>query len=450
MKRLVDYYLRKWMVNPRRRPLILKGARQVGKTHAVRALASSFTDFVEINFDQIPKARIFFEEDLKPARILREISLLIKKDIIPGKTLLFFDEVQEAPKAILSLRYFYEEMPDLHIIAAGSLLDFALENVGVPVGRVEFLYMYPMSFIEFLVATGNHLILTEILAHEPQEKLSSTIHAMCLRLVAEYLALGGMPAVIDCWIESPTALECTITQTAILDAYRQDFGKYAKKHQITHVSTLFDEVPRQLGKKFKYSDIEGEYRKRELQPALNLLITAGIIHRVYASAAQGIPIGAQADFQVFKTLFLDVGLAQSILGLDLSSWFLDTSAEFINKGAIVESFVGQELLAYGSPLQKRDLYYWQRNAPSSTAEIDYLIQKKDRIIPVEVKGGEGSTLKSMHAFLNSHPESPYGLRFSTQNYSILEKIVSYPLYAIAKVATEGQEELRKAIEALMP
>ena len=449
MKRIIDYYLRQWVHSPRRKSLILNGARQVGKTHAVRALAaSSFTDFAEINFESNSAARAVFDHDLDPKRILHALSLAVGKPIIPGKTLLFLDEIQAAPKGIIALRYFYEEISELHVIAAGSLIQFAIEQVGVPVGRVEFLDMYPVSFIEFLAAMEDHSIITEILNQEPGTEISAFIHDKCLHLISMYLALGGMPEVIDCWLETKNALECIKVHNSLLKAYRQDFEKYAKKNQIPYVSLLFDILPHRLGTKFKYSDIEGEYRKRELQPALNLLKTAGIIHKVHSCSGQGFPIGSQTNLQDFKILFLDVGLAQAVLGLDLASWFLNPLAEIVNKGAIVESFVGQELLAYTSPSKTAELYYWHRSAPSSIAEVDYLIQQKDKIIPIEVKGGHGTTLRSMHSFLNTHPQSPYGIRFSMQNYSVHEKIISYPLYAIAKVATEGQGEMRKAIAAL--
>lgn len=449
MKRIIDYYLRQWVHSPRRKSLILNGARQVGKTHAVRALAaSSFTDFAEINFESNVSARAVFDHDLDPKRILHALSLTIGKPIIPGKTLLFFDEIQAAPRGIIALRYFYEEMPELHVIAAGSLIQFAIEQVGVPVGRVEFLDMYPVSFIEFLAAMEQHAIITEILNQEPKREISPLIHTKCLHLIATYLALGGMPEVLDCWQKTKNALECIKVHHSLLKAYRQDFEKYAKKNQIPYVSLLFNATPLQLGRKFKYSDIEGEYRKRELQPALNLLETAGIIHKAHSSSGQGWPIGAHKNLQDFKVLFLDVGLAQTVLGLDLANWFLNPLTELVNKGAIVESFVGQELLAYTSPERTAELFYWHREIPSSTAEIDYLIQQKDKIIPIEVKGGHGTTLRSMHSFLSTHPQSPHGIRFSAQNYSVHEKIISYPLYAVASVATEGQEEMKKAIEAL--
>lgn len=449
MKRLIDYFLREWRSNPLRQPLILKGARQVGKTYAARKLGTLFSEFVEINFEQFPAAREIFKQDLNPKRIIQELSLFTKKEINPGTTLLFLDEIQETPNALLALRYFYEEMPNLHVIAAGSLLDFTIQEIGEPVGRVESLHMYPLSFIEFLAALKEYPLIKEILGHEPTKELSTPIHEKCMRHVAHYLALGGMPAVVEIWHSTEKPQDCARIQKKLLSSYKQDFTKYAKERQIPYVTALFNEIPYQLGKKFKYSKIEGDYRKRELQPALNLLQTAGILHKVLSSSGQGLPIGAQVNTNNFKTIFLDVGLTQSILGLDLSNWFLQPFTEFVNKGNLVEAFVGQELLTYSEPLEKANLYYWQRNVPSSTAEVDYLIQQKECIIPIEVKSGAGTTLKSLHSFLKTHPHSPYGIRLSAQNYSMMNSLHSYPLYAIAKIISNGNEDIKKSIEALL-
>ena len=431
MKRLIDYHLDQWKTDPYRKPLLLRGARQVGKTYAARRLGSMYEDFVEINLEFfLEKAARTFQEDLNPKRILHELSLLVDKPITPGKTLLFLDEIQAVPNALLALRYFYEMMPELHVIAAGSLLDFAIEEVGIPVGRVESLYMYPMSFIEFLAALDHSLLIKEILTHRLEEPMSSVIHEKIVTLVAHYCAIGGMPQAVTLWKETQDFLHCMKIYSTILDTYRQDFGKYARKNQIKYVELVFNYLPRQLGTKFKYSTIDGEYRKRELAPALDLLVTAGIAHKIFHSSGQGIPLGAQINHQDYKVNFLDVGLSQAVLDFNARSWFLDPITSFINKGQLVETFIGQELLAYSNPIKKNQLYYWHREQRGSQAKIDYLIQIDQHIIPVEIKSGSGTTLKSLHIFLDTHPTSPYGLRFSTQNYSHFDAIHSYPLYAL--------------------
>ncbi|MCL4380446.1 DUF4143 domain-containing protein [Candidatus Dependentiae bacterium] len=432
MKRLIDHQLYTWSQQKRFKPLLLRGARQVGKTYAVRELGKKFDIFIEINLEIDSRARNIFTTDLYPHRIMQDITYLTKQEIIPGKTLLFFDEIQAEPKALQALRYFYEIIPELHIVAAGSLLDFAIESVGVPVGRVEFLYMYPLSFIEFIHALGESLLLQAILEHPVEHPISAVAHTQLLQLIKEYLAIGGMPEVVNLWAQEKNASACFKIQQALIRAYKQDFNKYAKKNQIKYLDVLFDNIPRQLGKKFKYSAIPGEFRKRELAPCIDFLATAGVIHTVYHTAAQGLPLGAQIDPDEFKIIFLDVALAQVALGLDITEWLLSTEQSWINKGEIVEAFIGQELLTYAQPEQKQQLYYWIRSERTAQAEVDYITTIKQNIIPIEVKSGPGSTLKSMHIFLEKHPTSPFGIRFSIHNYSVYANIYSYPLYAVSR------------------
>lgn len=435
MKRFIDDYLIEWKDSGIRKPLLIRGARQVGKTYAVRNLGKSFNSFVEINFELEPRLISLFEKDLQPERIIRELSIVLKKPIVPGKTLLFFDEIQAAPQAIMALRYFYELMPLLHVIAAGSLLDFATELIGLPVGRVMSFYMYPMSFIEFLY-TRNELLAQKILEPVESEVLSEIIHDDLLSYIGEYIGIGGMPEIVRYWNKTQDALGCFELQQILLDTYRQDFNKYAKRLQVKYLELLFNHIPLSLGRKFKYSSI-GDYQKRELAPCLELLKTAGVINTVVRSDGQGIPLGAQVHPQDFKIIFLDIALSQAVLGMNTGEWLIDPLGQIVNKGEVVEAFVGQEILAYSNPLIKPSLYYWQREARGSEAEVDYLIQNGELVIPVEVKGGKGSTLKSMHMFLESHAKSPYGIRFSMQNYSVFEKIYSYPLYAIIQGIKHG-------------
>lgn len=430
MKRFIDTHLQKWAQSKGFKPLLLRGARQVGKTYAVRELGKTFDTFIEINLELTPKARDMFTTDLHPQRIIQEIAYLTKQKVVPGKTLLFFDEVQAEPKAILALRYFYEMMPELHVIAAGSLLDFAIESVGIPVGRVEFLHMYPLSFLEFIHALDESILFKALTEHVFDKPMSTIAHDRLLRLVREYLAIGGMPEVVVAWAQEKNAERCFKIQQSLIISYRQDFNKYAKKNQIKYLDVLFGAMPLHLGKKFKYSAVPGEFRKRELAPCIDLLVTAGVVHKVYDTAAQGLPLGAQIDPDTFKIIFLDVALAQAVLGLDTTEWLLSSEEPWINKGEIVEAFIGQEMLAYSRPVQKQQLYYWLREERTAQAEVDYVAVIKQAIIPIEVKSGAGSTLKSMHIFLNKHSSSPYGMRFSTHNYSAFENIYSYPLYAV--------------------
>lgn len=433
MKRLIYQTLMEWKNDPHRKPLILRGARQVGKTYIIREFGQTFPNFVEINFEREPKFKTIFDKNFDPKRIIRDISLLLEQNIIPGETLLFFDEIQEAPKAITALRYFYEEIPKLHVIAAGSLLEFSLHNIGMPVGRVTFLSMYPMSLIEFIHACGLEKMKGCVLQQNPASALSEIVHQQLLEITAIYMAIGGMPEAVKKWVETRDIKTCLNIHNAIIEAYKQDFHKYATKFQIKPIDLLFEHIPLMLGQKFKYAHIPGEYRKRELAPCIDLLEKAHIIHRVYHSSAQGIPIAAQFNPNNFKIIFVDVAIAQAILGLDLKNWFLNPTETLINQGTITESFIGQEILAYSEAYRKTQLYYWQREKRSSNAEIDYLIQHKNKVIPIEVKSGKGTKLKSLQIFLQSHKNSPYGIRFSTHNFSIQDWLHSYPLYAAANL-----------------
>ena len=384
-------------------------------------------------------AKAIFEGDLSIKKLLRDLALFAETPIIPGETLIFLDEIQEAPRAIVALRYFYEGIPDLHVISAGSLLDFTIEEIGVPVGRVEFLYLHPMSFIEFLIAGQHHLLVNEIAKHSITEPANPRIHEKFLQHLYEYLAVGGMPEAIQCWIDTSDLVQCGRIQQRLVNAYQQDIPKYSKKLQIKYVELLFNTIPSLLGKRFKYSQIHGEYRKRELAPALDLLVKAGLVHKVHHSDGQGIPLGAQVNYEKFKLGFLDIALAQLLIGVNPKDWFLNGVGTLINRGEIVETMVGQELLAYAQPDSRASLYYWQRENPKSQAEVDYLLQQETQIIPIEVKSQHGSTLKSMQIFLQSHPNSEHGIRFSSHNYSIHDGIHSYPLYAIAAVVLTDQE-----------
>lgn len=437
MKRHILNKLLQWKNNPSRKPLLLRGARQVGKTYIIREFGkSAFKNLVEINFDFDIEAKHVFAKDLSPKRIVRDLALLTGIKIIPGETLLFFDEVQEEPNAIKALRYFSEEMPELHVIATGSLLDFAIESIGVPVGRISFLYMYPMSFLEFLIACKEDLLAEELIQHNNFEPLNEAIHSKLLDLVGIYIAVGGMPEVVKEWINTGQLRSCQIIQSQLIDAYRQDFQKYAKKLQIKYLDILFKRIPFLLGKLFKYSNISQEYRARELMPCLDLLCKAGIVREVLFSSGNGIPLGAEADFKKFKVIFLDIALAQNILGVDIGSWITNSgrmlTSDLINKGGVVEAFIGQELLAYSDPYKESNLYYWQ-SFVSGGAEVDYLIQQDGFVIPVEVKSSLGTSLKSMRKFLAEKADSPYGVRFSTHNYSSLNNLRSYPLYAVASM-----------------
>lgn len=446
MKRLVYYDLIQWRNASDRKPLLLRGARQVGKTHVVRQLGETFKQFIEINFEKSPELKKIFEYNLDPVRIVRELSIVLGVTITPNETLLFIDEIQEMPNAILALRYFYEEMPALHVIAAGSLIEFAIQEVGVPVGRLQFLYLYPLSFIEYLCALGRESLANEIINHAIDTPMNNTLHILAMRLLGEYMAIGGMPKVVKTWVASQNLSTCSKQLIDIKNTYEQDFSKYARKNQIKYVETIFNQSPRLIGKSFKYSHLGSDYKKRELEPALQLLEKAGLIQAVNHTNANGFPLAAEADIEKFKLIMLDVGLNQAILGVTLSDWFLDPLPTFVNKGELTENFVGQELLAYHEPNIRAKLYYWMKSQSGSNAEVDYIVTQNDKICPVEVKSGHGAGMQSMRIFLKSHLQSPYGIRFSTHAYSVHDNIHSYPLYAVSAI-TDNKTRLNALVKA---
>jgi predicted AAA+ superfamily ATPase len=431
MKRLIEKNLLDWKLSKGRKPLLLRGARQVGKTYVVRQFGTHFKSFAEINFELLNDAKDIFKEDLKPDRIIGDLSLLLGEKINPGETLLFLDEIQEAPEAIKALRYFYELMPELHVIAAGSLLEFQIEKIGIPVGRVSFINMYPLNFFEFLMAHQKDEYIDVISDIFKKNRINKAIHNHITRLFGEYIVIGGMPEAVNCWIEAKDYRECRRIHGNLIENYRQDFLKYSKKHQIKYIDRLFDEIPGMLGRKFKYTAISGEYRKRELGPALDLLQKAGVIHKIYHTSGQGLPLGAGINYNRFKVIFLDIALAQVVLNIDSTSWILKPLEQIINKGSIAEAFTGQELIAASDVFIKPQLYYWHREARSSNAEVDYLIQDDDLIIPVEVKSGKEGSMRSMKMFLKEHPKSLYGIRLYGGMPGCAENILSYPLYCAA-------------------
>ena len=427
MYRIAIKALNEWKKSPIRKPLLLRGARQVGKSYLVKQFGQTFDQFIEINFEKDKLAAKLFEDTLAADQLIQKIAAYTSKAIIPEKTLLFFDEVQECEQAILALRYFKEELPNLHVIAAGSLIDFKLKNIGMSVGRVQFLYLYPLSFEEYCQAIGCSALYEEA---QQKIKLGTPLHEVLLEEVKRYFWLGGMPAVVDAWCQHKDYALCKDVQDEILLAYRQDFNKYAKDHEISHVERVFFHAGQQLGQKFKYATVDDSVRSNSLRNALDLLEMAGVIYRVYHSTAQGLPLAAGQDDRRFKVYFFDIGLVQRLLGVPMKEWLLKPLA--INHiGSIAEQFVLQEYVAHTSIHTPPELFYWHREAKQSNAEVDFLFTAKGNIIPVEVKSGHSGRLRSLQLFLETHPQTPYGIKISESNASDFEKIKTVPFYSIA-------------------
>ena len=323
MKRDLLINLNEWVKDSHRKPLILRGARQVGKSWLAKELGKQFESFVEINFDRNPELAGLFEKTVEPQKLIEMISNFLGMEIVVGKTLLFIDEIQNCSRAITSLRYFYEEMPEMHVIAAGSLLDFELRKISIPVGRISFLYVYPFSFGEFLSATGNENLRKMLIENEYSE-LSELFHNKLMELIGIYSFIGGMPEVVQMYIIDGNFKKCMEIQSDILQTYKNDFNKYAKNHQIKYLEKVFSSIPLQTGNKFKFVSVSREHKSKDLLEALDMLCMAGVASRVYHSSSNGIPLHSEIDVKKFKIIFFDIGLAQKMLNLDFRPIMLNS------------------------------------------------------------------------------------------------------------------------------
>ncbi len=430
MKRHLVKDLLHWKERTNRMPLLLRGARQVGKTYLVEQFAQAhFRSILTVNFELNPELISCFEQ-LDPHKIISNLGMLLQKHIEPGEDLLFLDEIQDCPNAIRALRYFKEKLPELHVIGAGSLLELTLNdaNFRMPVGRVESLYLKPLSFMEFLTASG-FTELSDYLAQVTLETaIPPAIHQKLLELVKLYSTLGGMPAVLHAYFTTQQIAECQILQTALLNTYRQDFGKYAGRTDHKYLQRLFEKIPGLVADHFKYAKVDPDMRSRDLKSALDMLRHAGLVYPVYATAASSLPLSSLINEKQFKLLFLDIGLMLRAAKLD-AELLLSDDLLLANRGKLAEQFVGQELLAYADPLDEAAVHFWCRQKPSSTAEVDYVVQAGSRIVPIEVKAGTTGQLRSLKLLMQER-NLPLGIRISQLPLKLEDNILSLPIYLV--------------------
>lgn len=408
-KRKIDDKLAFWSLSPDRRPLIIRGARQVGKSFAVKQLAKHhYEQFFEINFEQQPSYRKIFANDLSPKRILAELELKFGKLIRPGKDLLFFDEIQECPQAITALRYFFEQAPEYHVVAAGSLLDFALDRISVPVGRIGYEYMYPMCFSEFLTTTGRSHLVEYLPRRNFTDKMTSgeTAFDLLYSAMRDYFIVGGMPAVLAAFLPSRSFVAAGLEQDRILRTFKDDLHKYASGPlQIVNLEKLLESALRHVGKQIKYTTLLPDSDIKRTKLSLELLERAGLLAKVCSVNPSGLPLGAEASDRVFKLIFFDIGLGQRWAGFLPSETLETANLLALYEGRLAEQFVGQQLLAEsGSASEDRTLYCWIRSAKSSNAEVDYIIVRDGKIIAVEVKAGKSGSLRSFHVLREKFPQ----------------------------------------------
>jgi uncharacterized protein len=429
LSRKIETTLRDWQKSTDFKPILLRGARQVGKTSVVRHFGKSFTSFVEINFEESPEFKTLFESNLSIESICEQIEILTGITLNDGKTLLFIDEIQACPDAIKALRFFYEKRPNLHVIAAGSLLEFALAELpSFGVGRIRSIFVYPLSFEEFLSALGDDKLRDYLGKANFDQAISEPIHAKLQQVHKTFLLIGGMPEAVKAYARGKSLLEIQRVLDDLVISIQADFDKYKARFPAVRLIEVFNTVAAQTGNKFTYSYSGASLNYPQIKEALQLLQLAGLIYPVSHSASNGIPLGAEVNPKKTKMLLFDTGIYQRTLGLNLGELILEQDVTLVNKGSIAELCVGIELIKNQDPYNKQYLYYWQREAKNSQAEVDYVLQLGSKIIPIEVKSGKKGRMQSLYSFIDEK-KSAFGLRISSENFGVLEKVKILPVYA---------------------
>ena len=429
-KRLIDNSLFNWKDDDNKKPLLLRGARQVGKSSAIRNLGKSFEHYIEINFEENTAIQKLFDGVNSIENICSKLEIIYNVPIIEGKTLLFLDEIQSCENAILSLRFFYEKMPNLHVVAAGSLLEFALQSLpSFGVGRVRTLFVYPFSFDEFLISLNENKLVELKNNANSNNQLDEIFHLKLTDYFKQFLIIGGMPEVVARYAQNKKLSEAQQILDDLIISYKSDFVKYNKRIPFDRINEVFEAVSKQMGNKFIYTKAGNNLSHIQIKEALQLLILAGLVIPVTHTSANGIPLGAEIDSKKRKMLILDTGLFQRILNLDISIITFEENLNVINKGAIAELFFGLEWLKYSNPFTQNQLYYWHRENKTGNAEVDYVVQKQINIIPVEIKSSNSGSMQSLRIFLSEKKISK-GIRFSLENFSSMEDVTIYPLYAV--------------------
>ena len=453
-KRKIDDVLLQWKNSSKHKPLLLRGARQVGKSSSIKYLGEQFDYYIEINLERQKQIQTLFKSDLDIKKIVAEISSIMQIPVIEGRTLLFFDEIQECKEVISALRFFWEDLPNLHVIAAGSLLEFALNEISsFGVGRISSIFMYPMSFDEFLLAQGYDSLLEAKRKANPTKPLSDVMHTKLVELFRTFIMVGGMPEAVVTWIDTKNYLQCQSIHNEIITTYEDDFGKYSQKANPMLIRATLRSITHQTGNKFIYSRVGQEQKSATVKEALHWLVLAGLATPVFCSAGNGLPLGAEANTNIVKYLYLDSGLLLAILNMGLGNIgelteqiLLSSAADLVNKGSITEMIAGLEIMKCLPPTHRPELYYWQREAKGSTAEIDYLIAKDMQILPIEVKAGTQGGMKSLYYYMeqkNIH----HAIRTSLENFGQIEREASvidiYPLYALSSLIEKGNDNLKR-------
>lgn len=421
--------LKKWKDMRRRKPLLITGVRQCGKTYIVKEFAREcFGSSVYMNFEAEEKLSAIFDYDFDVKRIITEIERHYRVKIIPGETLVYFDEIQACPRAITALKYFCEDMKELHLVCAGSLLGVALkkEKISFPVGKVNRLRLYPMSFREFVIANGR-TDLMDIFRDWPVDRAVPELYSYPMKkLLKEYFIVGGMPEAVKTWVETHDAAEVEEVQNEILNDYADDFSKHAPAEEIPKIRWVWDSVPVQLAKdnnKFVFSHVKEGKRSADLEDALQWLSDAGLITKTELVEKPEIPLSGFADKTYFKVYMSDIGLLRAKSGVSVKTVMEDSELFIRFKGAFTENYVLNELRATG-----KEAYFWRSG---NTAEIDFIYESDGEMIPVEVKAADNTQAKSFRLFCKKYKPGK-GVKLSQKNIAVNDcegtKAFSIPLY----------------------
>jgi len=433
MKRFIEAKLQEWKDSTRRKPLIVRGARQVGKTYSIQKFGRSFfSNLITVDLEKERNLHGIFEADLNPNRIISELEVVLNKKITPKECLLFIDEIQSCPRAIMALRYFYEEIPDLHVVAAGSLMEFSMSDISFPVGRIQFLDMNPLAFPEYLIAIGRDEA-ADIVLSDPKS-VSDSIHRMLLDEIKKYCFIGGMPESVKVYIDSKSLKESFLVHKELNESFHHDFAKYSPRIGTDCLDSVLSGTARYVGQQIIYTHLTDLCSHPTIKKAFHTLCKARLISKVSSASPAGLPLKATSLSKRFKAIMVDIGLWQHLNSIDVSKEYPKSDLLSIYQGAMAEQFVGQEILA----AQNSSLYYWSRSAKGSTAEVDYLTVIGGKIVPVEVKSGPAGRLRSLHLLLNTFRNYPYGIVFSSAHYSELkaQRLKFIPLYYAYSMTTD--------------
>lgn len=432
MKRIIQSKLIDWKDSSRRKPLIIKGARQVGKTWLAEQLGRDhFKTFVKADLEKQPDLHRLFKGNIAPKRIIEDLEFFSGTRIIPGETLLFIDEIQACPRALTALRYFFEDVPGLHIIAAGSLLEFALGEISVPVGRVQYVRVYPMNFFEFLCALGKD-IQADYLARDHSE-VSEVIQDSLLKDLRTYFFVGGMPEAVNVYRDTKSLLEVFSVQSEIIESYRDDFGKYAPRADKTCLDAVLTGVARLIGEQIQYTSLDRNHSIPTVHKAFDLLNRAEVIYKIQSVNPSGIPLKGSVNSKRFKAAVLDIGIMQRLCRVPADAELTNDDLAEMYRGKLAEQFVTQEFAA----AHNSEVYYWSREKRGSSAEVDFLAVREGKIYPVEVKSGRQGRLRSLHLLLEKYPDCPEGLVLYSGVYAKRpeQKLIFLPLYCAGSLHT---------------